>query len=123
MVGVPLRYVSPDGALIFIVANHDGDLALGFEGYPWHTHGDILAAVSGLPISEAVKQFIEALLNGEAVVAVASVDGVVQDVWIADRPIEPDRYKPENETIVYRLWDGSVRWVDGPSTTPPTPFR
>jgi hypothetical protein len=35
--------VSPDGALRFLVRSPDGDITLGFAGYPWHTHGDVLA--------------------------------------------------------------------------------
>lgn len=43
-------YVSDDGALTFLVVREDGDISLGFKDTPWHTHGDILAALAGLPI-------------------------------------------------------------------------
>src|SRR5438046_1455790 len=35
------EHQSPDGLLRLIVQrDDDGDIAIGFEGYPWHTHGD-----------------------------------------------------------------------------------
>jgi hypothetical protein len=101
------KYVSPDGTLTFLVVRERGDISLGFEGYPWHTHGDILAALSGLPIEQAVAQYVDAVTSSESVVAIATVDGRVRDISIADDPMRPDPYKPENETIAFRYWDGT----------------
>ena len=43
-------YDSPDGSLRFLVGTEDdGDVSLGFDGFAWHTHADILAAVAGIP--------------------------------------------------------------------------
>ncbi len=42
-IGEITRYVSPDGLLISLVIRYPDDVALGFYGAPWHTHGDILA--------------------------------------------------------------------------------
>jgi hypothetical protein len=39
------QHVTPDGALTLVVArDDDGDITVGFDGFPWHTHGDLLAA-------------------------------------------------------------------------------
>ena len=39
-----VRHVSPDGTLILLaVWDEEGEVTIGFEGFPWHTHGDILA--------------------------------------------------------------------------------
>jgi hypothetical protein len=36
------RHSSPDGSLVLVVDYTDGDLAVAFEGFEWHTHGDLL---------------------------------------------------------------------------------
>lgn len=100
------RYVSPDGVLTFLVVDDGSDLALGFEDVPSHTHADILAALSGLPEPDAVSRYVDALLENKSVVAIATVDGEVRDIWIADDPLREDPYKPQNETITLRYWDG-----------------
>ena len=100
---------TPDGLLLFVVERaDDGDLSLGFDGSSPHTHGDILAALSGLPIEAAVRQYIDALLSGQSVIAVSRVGGVVREAWVADPPYEADQYTPPEETIEFRRWDGSA---------------
>ena len=100
---------TPDGSFRFIVdRDGDGDVALGFDGFSWHTHGDILAALSGLPLEAAVRQFVDALLSGHSVIAVSRIGGEVRDVWVADPPYEADQYTPPEETIEFRRWDGSA---------------
>ncbi|HEX2172885.1 MAG TPA: hypothetical protein VHL09_10625 [Dehalococcoidia bacterium] len=108
------RYVSPDGKLTFLVIREEGDITLGFDGYPSHTHGDILAELSGLPIEVAVEQYVDALLNGRSIIGLYSWEGGVQDVGIVDDPLLPDWAKPdvksprsEGETVEFRLWDGT----------------
>src|SRR5258706_2455449 len=97
---------SADGILTLKVGREDdGDVCIGFDGYSWHTHGDILASLSGLREDEAVRQFVDAVIGGRAIIAVARVAGQIRDVWVADEPA-PDKYKPEDETIEIRYWDG-----------------
>ena len=97
---------TPDGLLRFVVERSlDGDLALGFDGYSWHTHGNILASLSGLRVEDAVRAFIDDLLNGESFIGIARVGGKIQDVWVTDDP-SPDKYKPDEETMEFRYWDG-----------------
>lgn len=97
---------SPDGLLTFKVGReNDGDYCLGFDGYSWHTHADILASLSGLSETEAIKQFMDDLLGGRTIIGISRVSGKIRDVWIADKP-EPDIYKPDDEAIEFRYWDG-----------------
>jgi hypothetical protein len=97
---------SPDGLLRFLVCRSgDGDISLGFDSFTWHTHADILASLSGLSENVAVKQFVDDVLSSRAIIAVARVDGNIRDVWVTDTP-SPDKYKPDNETIEFRYWDG-----------------
>jgi hypothetical protein len=41
------EYVSPDNQLRFVVDHDEQDVRLGFEGFPWHTHANVLASVFG----------------------------------------------------------------------------
>jgi hypothetical protein len=98
---------SPDGLLGFLVSRDlDGDIALGFDGFPWHTHADILASRSELSGSEPVRQFVDDLLNGRSIIGIARVGDTLRDVWVTDGPF-PDKYKPEDETVEFRYWDGT----------------
>ena len=100
------QYHSPDGLLKFVVERlENDDIFLGFEGFPWHTHADILANVIGLSEEKAVRIFIEELVESRAIIAIARVGGKIHDVWITDNP-HPDKYRPDDETIEFRYWDG-----------------
>lgn len=106
------EHVSPDGRLrLRVDAGPDGDLALGFDGYPWHTHADILAAVSGLAEGAAVRQFIDDILSDKAVIALWGVPGEVQDVWVSDEPSKDAAYPQGSEVIELRYWSGRA-WVE-----------
>lgn len=100
------EHISPDGLLRFVIERDGDDLSLGFAGYPWHTHADILAASFGVPEQVAIARFVEDLLNDRSVVALSLVGGKVQDVWITDDPVSDLRYKPEEESIEFRYWSG-----------------
>ena len=97
---------TPDGLLRFLVVGcDDGDIALGFDDFSWHTHADILASLSDLPEDAATRRFVDALLSGQAIVAIARVGDRIRDVWVADTT-RPDKYKPDDETIEFRFWNG-----------------
>jgi hypothetical protein len=107
------EHVSPDGRLRFlIVADHDGDLALGFDGFQWHTHADILASLSGLVLAEAVHRYVDDLLGDKSVIALWGVPGEVRDVWVSDDPAHDAAYPIDGEVIELRYrsgrpWDGT----------------
>jgi hypothetical protein len=101
------EYRTSDGLLRFLVSRGaDGEITLGFDRFAWHTHSDILAAVTGLAEEAAVRRFVDDLLNSRAIIAIARVGDTIRDVWVTDTRI-PDKYKPENEMIEFRYWDGS----------------
>ena len=97
---------SPDGLFRFIVEHSsDGDLSLGFESFPSHTHGDILASISGLPIKTAIRDYIDALLSNRSIIVIVRVAGKIRDVWVTEN-LDADKYALQNETREFRYWDG-----------------
>lgn len=101
------RYTSPDGRLVLIVAwEDDGDTYIGFEGYPWHTHGDILASIHGMKVDAAIAEFVEATLADRLAIAVQKLGGIVEDVWVADDIDGDSKYEESDETIEHRYWSG-----------------
>jgi hypothetical protein len=102
------QHTSDDGLLKFVVhRDDDGDTTLGFEGFAWHTHADLLACRSELPEAEAVRDFINDVLEDRAVIAVSRIGNAICDVWITDDPTYELRYKPDEETIEFRYWSGN----------------
>jgi hypothetical protein len=108
------EYESPDGRLRLLVQTgddgDDGDATIGFAGRPWHTHGTILAATSGLPEDEALRQFLRRLCDGSLAIVVFKVAGDVRDVWVSDDPAADAHYAAEGESVELRRWDGG-RWA------------
>ena len=99
------QHLSPDGMLTFIVGREDGEVCLGFEGYPWHTHPDLLAA-DGVSPEAATRQFVDALLAGRTVIVVSRAGSTVRDVWITDDAESELKNKMPDETLEFRYWDG-----------------
>jgi hypothetical protein len=103
------EYVSPDGQLKFLVTCSDGDWTIGFAGYPWHTHGSILAELSGLDEVTAVERFLADLVGNVSAIALRRVSGNLTYIWVTDDPAEEilgyKKYGEPHETIEFRLWD------------------
>ena len=100
-------YTSPDGLLRFTVTSAGEDVILGFDGYPWHTHADLLAAFYGLPDEAAVDRFVGALLDSETVIAILRRDGNISDISVTHDPQADCKYVSANETVEFRYWDGT----------------
>jgi hypothetical protein len=112
-VAVPLgEYVSPDGQLRFLVICPEGDWTMGFNGFPWHTHGSILAELSGQDEVAAIERYVANLTGNISVIALRKISGALADIWITDDPAEDlsgcQRYGAVGETIEFRLWDGAL---------------
>jgi hypothetical protein len=105
---------SPDGFLRLIVTREsDGDIAVGIDGYPWHTQGDILASLTGLPEAESIREFVERIIGNEEIIVVSRVNGEVRDVWPTDDAKGEYKYKPADESLEFRRWSGEPVWVEG----------
>jgi hypothetical protein len=109
MLQIDAEYVSEDSFLRLLVGHHPGgDIVIGFGGFQWHTHGDILASLSGLPVDQAVERYVCNILSNRALIAVARVREDIRDIWVTDDPASCFEHKPTNERLDFRTWDGTV---------------
>lgn len=96
-------YLSPDGVLRLVVRREKGDITIGFEGHPWHTHGDVVAGereLLGEPKcspEEAARKFVEDLLAGRVAVCAYRLRGQIQDVAATYLPAADDPYLQPGE--------------------------
>jgi len=86
----------------------DGEVTIGFEGVPWHTHGDMLAATSGKPVETAVEDYVRDVVESRSVIAVVKKAGSIIDVWISSDPEKDRTYLQVGETLELRRWNGSL---------------
>ena len=100
------EFVSPDKQLRFLVDHDEQDVSLGFEGFPWHTHAEVLASQFGTSEELAVNRFVRYLLSDRCIVAVSRIGGTIRDVWITADPQSDLRYKSEDEVLEFRYWSG-----------------
>ena len=101
------RHTSPDGMLTLLVRQVGDDVLVGFEGTAWHTHGDILAELSGLPVPSAVDRMVEDILHGRRAIALLRKDGALVDAWVSDDPAKDTFYAQPGESLELRDWDGT----------------
>ena len=107
-------YVSPDGILRLVVArDEDGDISLGFAGFAWHVHGELLVAayahddVVGLTPESATRRFVQEVTGNRAIIVMQRVDGVVRDIWVTSDPSRELRCSQPGASLEFRHWDGS----------------
>ena len=109
------RHSSPDGLLkLVICCGSDGDVSLGFEGYQWHTHADLLVPAYGTSPKDAVRQLVDDILSGRAIIAVARIDNAVHEVWLTDTPEEDLQNRLPEESVEFRNWSGT-KWSSSKS--------
>ena len=101
------EYVSPDDRLRFVVEQDGQDIALGFEGFSWHTHADMLASAFGTSEAPAIDQFVDDLLGDRCIIAVSRIGGTIRDVWITTDPRSDLRYASDDEVLEFRYWSGA----------------
>lgn len=105
------EYVSPDGQLRFLVACPEGDWTIGFDGFPWHTHGSILAVLAGQDEGAAVELFLADLIGNISIIALRRVSGRLVDISVTDDPADDlsncKQYGGPDETVEFRLWNGT----------------
>ncbi len=107
------EHPTSDGALTLIV-DIDGssltpDYSVGFDGFEWHTHGDLLYLGEALPQEAAVRKFVDQLLNDQLTIVVSRINGKITNAWVTDElNVEEEiKYKPDEETLEFRYWSGS----------------
>ena len=96
------EYVSPDNQLRFVVEQDEQDVSLGFEGFPWHTHADVLASQFGTSEKLAVDRFVRDLLSDHSILAVSRIGGTISDVWITADPQSDLLYNSDDEVLEFR---------------------
>lgn len=96
-----------------LVDSTGGAWTIGFDGYPWHTHEDILNAWGyGGPPEARARAFVDDILRSRRVIAVVRINGKVSDIIVpddlVDRPLSKSfgKYAPPNETTELRYWNG-----------------
>ena len=107
------EYVSPDDRLRFVVEQDEQDITLGFEGYPWHTHADMLASACGTSEALAVDWLVDDLLSDRCIIAVSRTGGTIRDVWITTDLQSDLRYGSDDEVLEFRYWSGAP-WKSDP---------
>lgn len=94
--------VSPDGLLELVVETKEGDVIVGFRGFPWHTHADILSKLYELDEEAAVDRFVTELTSGAASICILRKRGEIVDAWVT---ADPSREKAaEGEALEIRNW-------------------
>jgi hypothetical protein len=100
------EYVSPDGQLRFVVGRDEQDVSMGFEGFQWHTHADVLASEFGTSEELAVNRFVSDLLDDRCIIGVSRIGRAIRDVWITSDPQLDLHYKSDDEVLEFRYWSG-----------------
>jgi hypothetical protein len=84
----------------------DGDISLGFDGFGWHTHADLLASLFETDEQEAIARFVDNLVNDRSVIVQHFVNGIVSDTWITDDPVSEGTDLIDGEQYHLRFWSG-----------------
>lgn len=108
------EHSSPDGKFRLLVRREPGDSTVGFDGYSWHTHGDVIAGELWLAAEAehtpeaATRRFVRDILAGVIPIVVLWRGDQIVDVWATYLP--ETRAPDADERLEFRLWDGSS-WV------------
>jgi hypothetical protein len=112
------RHTSPDGLLKLIIDLYEDenlkDFSIGLEEFDSHTHGDLLAESRNLPEKEAIRRFVDEILNDRQIFVVSRIDKKIRNVWwITDDDIESQlKYKSDEEELEFRFWSGKSALPD-----------
>ena len=77
---------------------------MGFEGFPWHMHANVLISVFGFSEERTVNQFVSDLLGDLCIILVSRIGGTIRDVWITADPQSDLRHKSNDEVLEFRYW-------------------
>ena len=108
------RYRSPDGRFELVVVYQEDDITLGLNGYPWHTHGDVLVAeyntagITGLDQMSAVKRFVSDLMENRSLIGIETDPDGMESAWVTYAPLNDVKLRPEGHKTRFRYWNGEV---------------
>ncbi|WP_439499038.1 hypothetical protein [Bosea sp. (in: a-proteobacteria)] len=103
------QHVSPDGLLrLRVLFADDGEVTIGFDGFRWHTHGELLTGDYGSTPEQAARAFVKAILAGSEVIELFMDSGRLIDVSIREKPLLADAEILPGEEILLRYWDGTI---------------
>lgn len=106
------RYPTPDGSLTLLVVREDGDITIGFEGLPWHTHADIIASLRGEEDKEqALREYLDDLFHDRLPIILMTKGGTISEPYVPEFPDEPidTKYFEPDESYEVRFWSGSKK--------------
>jgi hypothetical protein len=102
-------YVSPDGRLhLSVLREDDGDTIVGFEGFPWHTHGDLLLGTYGDNEAAAIENFVNDLTSDRLAIAIISNNGKITDIQVTVDPALESQNLAEGEAVEIRHWSAGL---------------
>ncbi len=103
----PEYHCSPDGLLaLTVVDDSEREQTVRFHGFDWHTDASTLAELTGLSPEEAVRGFVDDVLHDRSLIAVLTIDGEVDDVWVTDSPESDLQFMLDGEQLQFRYWSG-----------------
>ena len=83
--------------------------SIGFEGYPWHTHADIIADLRRQSDPEsALQAYLDDLFHDRLPIVLVKKAGVLTQPFVPDfpdQPIDQKNLEPD-ESYEVRLWSG-----------------
>ncbi|MGX1785715.1 hypothetical protein ACWIGM_03200 [Bosea sp. NPDC055332] len=98
-------HIDPTGSLVLAVDRADeGLISIGFQGFEWHTHPELLVGEYGPTAALALEAFKRALMGDELVIAIVRRDHRMVDVSVSDEP----PFVSEGETLEQRYWSGRL---------------
>ena len=103
------HYSTPDATLTLLVQRDDDDITLGFNGYTWHTHADIIAELRQQTDPEhALKSYLDDLFHDRLPIILVKKAGVLTEPYVPDFPEEPieTKYYEPDESYELRYWSG-----------------
>lgn len=100
----------PGTSLRLLVFREEDGLTVGFEGFQWHTHGDLLAG-EGETDEEAMGNFLQEILFGKRPIVIERKGDQIREVSI-DLPFDSPNYSDPadnpyleaGESIEVRRW-------------------
>lgn len=100
----------PGTSLRLLVARGEDGYFIGFEGYEWHTHGDLLVEKDETE-EEAVGNFLQEIVLGKRPIVIDKKGGTIRDVSVDlpfDSPNHTDPadnpYLEADESVEVRRW-------------------